>query len=216
MEQTETEAVVAETGTVARVTVDLTGATGEEGARPEKPVFKPKPKRPAPPEPVSLLEGVTRLVVGGTVLGAEQLRSAARQTSREATSDVPSAIEAASEMELVRWAAIGLLFEAEGRVRTGLRALGSILSRLTSQAASTAARPIMRVPPLEPLRRRADDGLEALRREVVGWVERGRQEELAGRTLAAGLYAGTVDTVVARLRELNEVNRAAETADDES
>ena len=159
------------------------------------------------------LRSLTRLAVGGAVLGVDGLlrqleiweeRVAAppppdpdQALGGESSSEgppQPHAIESEGPLALARYAAIGWLFEAQGTLsrapRTLLRA-----EKLAGKLAGPALRPMQLVSRsflLAPVRRRYAALVQRGEEQVERWVALGREEEHHSRSLADAAIDDTI------------------------
>jgi hypothetical protein len=150
-------------------------------------------------EDAANLRSITRLLVGGTLVGYDELiaflhswedetrRTIVQQNNRAPAARVPGAVSTPSESPatVLRYAALGLLFEGQDRwVRRG-RAAFNFFGQTTNALLSPAAK---RMNQDSRLLRPAQSRFEKLVRKgetVAGrWVQRGRVEEAYGRRFA--------------------------------
>lgn len=137
------------------------------------------------------VEALTRLLVGGTLEGSDELLRRVRQWEASATASV-DATSRETRSELLRYALVGMLFETEAWTRIGLRAAGRI-SGIFARLARTALPPILNATPAWPL---VEVGEMLARRgqdEIDRWILLGRDEERRGRALAQRAMVGAVE-----------------------
>ncbi len=166
---------------------------------------------PRQPEPDTLYT-LLRLVVGGAVIGTDELirRSKVWQQEISQAAADKMVIAPFSELERnrLRHTAIGLLFETPGVIGSGLAAVGQVSGAAVGLAGRILG-PITHSRVVRPAKRRYD-GLVAQGNAVVeGWIERGRSEELVSRALAeqavAEIFDEVLDEVIAELAQKPEV-----------
>lgn len=150
-------------------------------------------------EDAANLRSITRLLVGGALVGYDELltflrswedetrRTIVQQKNSAPAVQVPGAVSAPSESPatVLRYAALGLLFESQDRWMRRGRAAVNFLGKTTNALVSPAYK---RVNQDSRLLRPARSRFERLVRKgetVAGrWVQRGRVEEAYGRRLA--------------------------------
>jgi hypothetical protein len=161
----------------------------------------------------SVFRSLTRLVIGGVLLGVDELldnleewetmapntdaQGPAEKSAPEAVGSPPAEIitipeESETSADLARYALIGLAFDAQDRLQSGVRSMNkaaNILSRL----ATPIAKPFKNSRVTAPLRRRYDRLVLRGQQEVDRWVETGRTEDAHSRSLAQSAVNGSVD-----------------------
>ena len=146
----------------------------------------------------SELRSITRLLVGGALVGYDELlaflrswedetrRTIIQQRNSAPAVHVPGAVPTPSESPstILRYAALGLFFEAQDRwIRRG-RAAADFFGRATDALLSPAFKRMDENPRLRPARSRFET-LVHMGEKVAGrWVQRGRVEEAYGRRFA--------------------------------
>jgi hypothetical protein len=153
------------------------------------------------------LRNLMRLALGGAFEGsAELVRRLEHWQAQAGEAGRPGATPLTDESDLarLRFALVGLMFEAPDVVERGARNLGSatrastgFLSRVVAPlAASRAARPIVR-----RYDAFVDDRLSTLER----WIAAGRAEEQSSRSMVRDLTDEEVNTVIEYLADKPEV-----------
>ncbi len=142
------------------------------------------PKRP------SRLRSLTRLMVGGALVGYDVLLQ--RLSAKELELDQRNASEGESATQgdktdvrddKLRLALIGLIFDMQDTLDRGLETADQA-SRLTGKALETMLRPIYSSRLLSPMRNRFEQLALRGQQEVDRWIEIGRREETIGKELA--------------------------------
>lgn len=148
-------------------------------------------------EDAATLRSITRLLVGGALVGYDELlahlrswEEDTRRTIIQRERDSPSvralgrepAPEAPSTV--LRYAALGLFFESQDRwIRRG-RATADLVGRTTDALFSPALKRMDRSPRLRSTRSRFEKLVRRGEAVTDRWVQRGRMEETYGRRLA--------------------------------
>jgi hypothetical protein len=154
------------------------------------------------PTEAGLLLTALRLLVGGTMEGADELvrRLKERQQLLEQSPAAKTVIIPAGETdhERLRYALIGLLFETPGQVQRGLSTVSGQGKR-AAKLATNVTRPFTRSRLLRPLLRPAQRQVDKLLKQRDDlWdrlIDLGREQEQQGRSLARETTAATVDEV---------------------
>ncbi len=164
---------------------------------------------PADPDVVDISRALVRLLVGSALLSADELQRRLRawETALRAAPSAPAA-EPASEADVLRYALIGLLFEAHDRARKGanelldglLSAGGGALARLGPLLDSPLLRPLT-----APLLAQADEWLERSAERTAQLARLGQREEQHSRLLAERVYAEALDDFISYLAENPEL-----------
>lgn len=154
-----------------------------------------------------------RLLVGGMLVGADQLRERLRQWE-EAARAIPLAQTAPPQAASpsLRHALVGMAFETETRLRRGVsrlltRAVGVAddanlaYTRLTLSARGT---------PLDRVRGRLDELLFMALTEVDRWSARGAREEQQGRRMAGQATVSVLDELLDYMAHNPEVRHLIE------
>ena len=160
-----------------------------------------------------------RLLVGGVLVGADELRDRLRtwDATTRATAMPPSAPTASApphSSTSLRHALIGMVFESEMRVRRRFATALARLERLTEEAEAyydeSFASDDMRQTPLVPLLTRLDDLFFALETTVERWTVLGEIEELHGRRMARQASVGVMDELLDYMARNPEVRQLIE------
>ena len=160
------------------------------------------------------LRSITRLLVGGLILGSDALQDRLENWDDQENQDLPEVIDADTQTPLefdplpeslpppglaapsqrvdsdLRYALIGLLFEGEEQLEKGLtftKRIGGVAGRIVNPF----IRPITKIP--NPAAKRFDRLIQRGQSEVDRWVSRGREEEFRSRQLAQDAATNTVD-----------------------
>ena len=149
-------------------------------------------------EDAANLRSITRLLVGGALVGYDELlaflrswedetrRTIIQQRDSTPAVHVPGAVSSPRESSstVLRYAALGLFFEAQDRwIRRG-RAAAKFLGRTTDAILSPAARRMDETPRLRRTRSRFEKLVHKGETVAGRWVQRGRTEEAYGRRFA--------------------------------
>ncbi|HEV8193187.1 MAG TPA: hypothetical protein VGP82_17125 [Ktedonobacterales bacterium] len=162
--------------------------------RPESKGHQPADEQLLDAQP-DLMRGLALLGLGIALEGADRVTGQVRQWSSSTTADGDGASDWPDTSEL-RYALIGLLFEAETQMRRRLWAIGHARSRLRMRLARATAPIISRLVPIEV----ALTGIEMM--EMLGdygsWrfhrlMRRGRIEETQARVFARHAIEDWVD-----------------------
>ena len=167
------------------------------------------------------LRGLTRLLVGGALLGMDELQHQLPAWERTAEQETPtpaSAAEASSEepskeqpdtspppeglLDTARYALVGLLFKSQSDLQKNAERLGR-----AERAAWRLSAPLRK--PLHwlgrPLHRPFDKLVVRGETEVAQWVDRGRVESARSRALAQTALDDAVDTSVGQVAQNPEL-----------
>lgn len=187
------------------------------------PMDGPLPRTAAPPPPpltdpaadpaeteVDVSRAVVRLLVGSALLGADELqkRLHAWEEALRAAPPAPPGSEPVSETEVLRYALIGLLFEAHDQARKGANELfdsvvqagGAALARLGPLLGSPLLRPLA-----APLLDQVDEWIENSAERTARLARLGQREEQHSRLLAERVYAEALDDFIGYLAENPEL-----------
>lgn len=189
------------------------------------PMDGPLPRTAAPPPPpladpaagpaeaeaeADLSRAVVRLLVGSALLGTDELQKRLRawEDALRAAPPAPPSGEPVSEAELLRYAFIGLLFEAHDQARKGANELfdsvvqagGAALARLGPLLGSPLLRPLA-----GPLLRQVDEWVESSAERTARLARLGQREEQHSRLLAERVYAEALDDFIGYLAENPEL-----------
>ena len=163
--------------------------------------------------PASLL----RLLVGGVLVGADELRVRLHEWEA-ATSSVSPTVSPPSPMGPTpsapwRYALIGMLFESETRVRRGFSTVRARLERLSYEVESyydDLYESDMRQTPLDPLLTRLDELLFDMEEMVDRWAARGRSEAERSSRMARLASTSVVDELLDYMARNPEVRELIE------
>ena len=181
----------------------VAGQTTERGSDPTG-----EPPADAPQQLDSdTLRNLMRLALGGAFEGSAELARRLEHwqaQAGEAAEPQATPLTGESDLARLRFALVGLMFEAPDVVERGARVLGSatrtstgFLSRVIGPLASSrAARPVLR-----RYDAFVDDRLSALER----WIAVGRAEEQSSRAMVRDLTDEEVNTVIEYLADKPEV-----------
>jgi hypothetical protein len=150
---------------------------------------------------------VLRLLIGGLLVGADELRRRLRQweaTARSAPSatlpqTVPQSLPHVPAPASLRYAFIGMLFETETRIRQRIPAVLERFARLSEEAEYqyvTAVEPALSQTPLDPVLMRLDEMLFQAGVAVDRWTARGWLEEQQSRGIARQAAVSVVDELL--------------------
>lgn len=178
----------------------------------------PRPQLPLPPPPIATPKpaddfdagrALLRLLVGTAVLGVDELQRRLRAWEQAAAAVPPARQpEDVDQAELVRYAFIGLIFEAHDQARKRIdelldntvNAAGATLARLEPLLNSSALRPLA-----EPLLQQLDEWVERGAERTAQLARRGLREEQRSRLLAERVYAQALDDFIHHLSENEEL-----------
>lgn len=166
---------------------------------------------------------LTRLLVGGTLVGWDELIARLKEWDQDKnyrTIDQPSGRSLAdgtppgfqeSNVETLRFALIGLLFETQSRMVDRSQSAWDLANRSTGAMLSPVMNWMGRSRLLGPARRRFNRLVDRGEREVDRWIEQGRTEEMRSRKLAltaAQETFGESMDILAHAPELEELVRS--------
>jgi len=180
-------------------------------------------KAPGSPDRRSNLRSLTRLVIGGALAGYDGLIKRISLLESELDHNEPDILEPPvatddftqypfpdyqgekeTQGEHLRYAVIGLIFDANDTVRKGLESVdklsiraGGLLDRLAS--------PVYGSRFFSPIRHRVDNLAQRGQYEVDRWIELGRREEKRSRELANKAFTAQVDNSIQYLTSNPEV-----------
>lgn len=166
---------------------------------------------------------VTRLVVGGLAIGLTELFSRLSkwegETSQQA--EAPSkeagqifttlpqqdqAEREESDSQTVRYALVGLVFEAQDALKESAKTL-SKAERAIFRWSNPIIKPVYSNRLLAPARRRFDHFVERGQHEVDRWVNIGRQEETHSKALTLVAINETVDDTIGSFADNPEIQQ---------
>jgi hypothetical protein len=160
-------------------------------------------KRAAEPEtkPEALVT-LMRLLVGGAVIGVDELQRRSRQWHAEISQTAAHKMVIAPFAELERnrqrHTLIGLLFETPEAMSRRLAQVGHASGAAAGLVGKVSA-PIVNSRLVRPLKRRFDNLMSRGESTVERWAERGRAEEQASRVLAEQAVTEIFDEVMAEV-----------------
>ena len=177
-------------------------------------------------EPDSL-RSLTRLIVGGVFIGIDNLNSRLRRwedetthqavvaskTSSQEISTPPPTVQqeiTGSNSETIRYALVGLAFEAQDAIREGAKALSRAEKKIYHRA-DPIIKPITSSRLLSPARKRFDRFVDRGQREVDRCVRIGRQEESHSKALTMVAITESVDDVIEDLADNPEIQQLIQT-----
>jgi hypothetical protein len=169
---------------------------------------RPRPADNQAPTPASgTLRSITRLVIGGVLLGTDELMRRLPEWEREAallsTNQERVAIATSVQGENAQpdrrdiptgqtlSVLVGLFFESQTYLNKGVKALGRV-ERAVWRLSTPVRKPLENSRALAPARRRYERLAEHGETEVARWVELGRTEEQHSRALAQTALGNTV------------------------
>lgn len=164
---------------------------------------------------------VLRLLIGGLLVGADELQRRLQQweaTTHSAPSaplpqTVPQSLRHETGSASLRYAVIGMLFEAETRMRQRFSTVRARLARLSEESEYlfiTSVEPALSQTPLDPVLMRLDEMLFMGRSAVDRWKARGWLEEQQSRGLARQATVSVVDEVLDYMARNPEVRELIE------
>lgn len=147
---------------------------------------------------------VLRLLIGGLLVGGDELRRRLRQweatahsvPSTTALQTVPQSLRHAPGSASLRYALIGMLFDTETRMRQRFSTMLGRFARLSEETEYlyvTSVEPALSQTPLDPVLMRLDEMLYAARGAVDRWTTRGWLEEQRSRGIARQATVSVVD-----------------------
>lgn len=160
-------------------------------------------KQAAEPEtkPESLVT-LLRLLVGGAVIGVDELQRRSRQwraeISQAAANKMVIAPLAELERSRQRHTLIGLLFETPEALSNRLARVGQASGAAAGLVGKVSA-PIVNSRLVRPLKRRFDNLVRQSESNIERWAERGRVEEQVSRAIAEQAIAELFDEVMAEV-----------------
>ena len=160
-----------------------------------------------------------RLLIGGVLLGAEELRRRLREweaaahsvPSATALQTVPQSLRHAPGPASLRYALIGMVFETETRMRQRFSTMLERFSRLSEETRYlfvTSVEPTLSQTPLDPVLMRLDEMFYVTRDAVDRWTARGWLEEQQSRGMARRATISVVDELfdyMARTPQIREL-----------
>jgi hypothetical protein len=152
-----------------------------------------------------------RLLVGGTALGADQLRDRMTRWQETALTPTPSP-PPRSAPDALRYALVGMLFETESRMRQEVATMFERLARLSDDATILYTRLTLTMlgTPVDPLVRRFDEMTSRAMARVDRWIARGRVEEQRSRHMTQHTAVGVIDELLDYMAHNPEVRHLIE------
>lgn len=152
-----------------------------------------------------------RLLVGGVLLGADELRDRL-QRWEEDTHSAALMAPPPTVSESLRYAIVGMLFETETRMRRRFFRMLARFAQLSDEADIfyTNLAPILRGTPLDPLRMRLDELYFLVMATVDRWMDRGWIEEQQGRRMARQATGDVIDELLDYMARNPEVRKLIE------
>jgi len=174
---------------------------------------------PSIPTPNTLVS-ITRLVVGGVLLGLDGLSRQLPEWERQATQNSALREQPASRVEAsgegqpsgsappplgeTSSALLGLMFQSEDLLKRGTSTLGRI-ERATWRLTSPVHRPLRTWRLFEPARRQYDRLAERGETRVNRWAELGRAEAQHSRALTESAIQGTFERSMDELAQAPQI-----------
>ena len=177
---------------------------------------------------------IARLLIGGVLLGIDELNASlgnwgaeisspksgnadypSSQSSKSEEFDIPSntSISQSDEYDnsnIVRYALIGLAFDIQERVQSGLKIVDQT-TRSISNVATPIIDPISNSRLVKPFRRRYDELVLRGKQEVDRWVDAGLAEDTRSRQFAQTALEKSVDKSIDYLTTNEEIKELIET-----
>jgi hypothetical protein len=177
---------------------------------------------------------IARLLIGGVLLGIDELNASLGNWGAEISSpksgnaDYPSSKSSKSEefdipsntsisqsdeydnSNIVRYALIGLAFDIQERVQSGLKTVDQT-TRSISNVATPIIDPISNSRLVKPFRRRYDELVLRGKQEVDRWVDAGLAEDTRSRQFAQTALEKSVDKSIDYLTTNEEIKELIET-----
>lgn len=148
------------------------------------------------------LATLMRLLVGGAVIGVEELQRRSRQWQAEISQTAAHKMVIAPLAELERnrqrHTLIGLLFETPEALSRRLARVGQA-SGAAAGLVGKVSSPIVNSRLVRPLKRRVDNLVRQGEANIERWAERGQVEEQVSRALAEQAIAELFDEVMAEV-----------------
>jgi hypothetical protein len=160
-----------------------------------------------------------RLLIGGLLVGADELRRRLQQWEATAHSAPSATVQQTVPQSLrhapasLRYAFIGMLFETETRMRQQLSTALTRLARLSEETEYlyvTTVEPALSQTPLDPVLMRLDEMLFKAGAAVERWTARGWIEEQQSRGMARQASVSVVDELIDYMARNPEVRELIE------
>jgi len=156
-----------------------------------------------------------RLLVGGALLGARELRLRLERW-QESIPDPASAqavaSRTASPSDALRYTFMGMMFETESRMRRRFSIMRGRLARASHEANRFYANAMsdMRYTPLDPLRARIEEIAYRATMTLDRWADRGRVEEQQSRDMTQEAVVSVIDELLDYMARNPEVRELIE------
>lgn len=179
----------------------------------------------APNDRLDMTLALMRLLLGGMLVGTDELRERLRRWELTSRSGAYQAAPPQGSPTRLRFALVGMAFEAESRMRWRLSRLRARFEQVVDETngAYTRFAYAVRGTPLDDAVRYLDDLVSRASRTVDEWVAHGWIEEQQGRRMAEQATVSVLDELldymahnpeVRRLIEQQGMSMAEATADD--
>lgn len=170
---------------------------------------------------ISLMRALTRLTIGGLSLGmiafTENLKKWQATSIEKGSLSTPGVFldqtsdlknidiitidkKAETSEDRARYAFVGLVFDAQERLLSGIKALDKS-TRAINNFAAPLIKPIFRSHFIAPIRYRFDNLVSRGQEEVDSWIERGKSEDVQSRILVETAFQDQLDSGVDYLAE---------------
>jgi hypothetical protein len=178
-------------------------------------------------ESIEAVRLLTALLVGGAIEGADQLvtrlrdyeeelelLAAAETAQRIARGDLGQVMPEEDELDRLRFAVVGFVFEAQSRLGQGIYRVAR-LADTTLETADNVSKPFRNFFLFRPITNRIEARVEGLieygRGSVGRWTATGRDLEPRSRALATRTYEEIVDEFINMLAENEEIKQLVAT-----
>jgi hypothetical protein len=173
------------------------------------------PRAPSGDERFDTAAALLRLLVGGALVGARELRTRLEQWQQaipDAASTQAVASRAASPSDALRYTLMGMMFETESRMRRRFSIMRRRLARASHEANRfyTTVMSELRYTPLEPLRARFEEVVYRATMTVDRWADRGRMEEQQSWDMAQEAVVSVIDELLDYMARNPEVRELIE------
>ena len=160
-------------------------------------------------------EALLRLLVGGALVGARELRLRLEQWQQaipDAASIQAVAPRTASPSDALRYTFVGMMFETESRVRRRFSIMRRRLARASHEANRFYATVMsdMRYTPLDPLRVRFEEMVYRATMTLDRWADRGWMEEQQSRDMTQEAVVSVIDELLDYMARNPEVRELIE------
>jgi hypothetical protein len=158
------------------------------------------------------LRALTRLLVGGAIEGTSQLtlrlqqyqEDLRREAAESGTDGDDTAVVPEDELDRLRYAVVGLIFDAQATFRRNVTLWAKIASR-SAGVTNRVTEPVANSFLFNPIQRRYDKLVRRGEQRLARWIANGRVEEPLGRQLASRTYGEIIDEFINRLSENPEL-----------